>query len=209
MIAFISKWATSSATTAKCLCIIARQPQQSYAGKSTATACAYPHTHRSFISTSEGMAKVALDCARRTSTVSSCAFCEQEGHLAAPSPSFQTRSFLLTGGWPAWSPTARVQRGPSEAARCASTGDQQATLPSPLRGPPRIPCRFGSPRIEHTSSPFSEPLNFPQLSFAFFPFQHRHSSCSSMWPTVRMSRMGKEVIIGRHNISKCSNPSEL
>jgi hypothetical protein len=33
-----------------------------------------------------GVAKVALYCAHRTSTVSSCAFCEQEGHLAAPSP---------------------------------------------------------------------------------------------------------------------------
>ena len=31
-----------------------------------------------------GVAKAALDCAHRTSTVSSCAFCEQEGHLAAP-----------------------------------------------------------------------------------------------------------------------------
>ena len=29
--------------------------------------------------------KAALDCAHRTSTVSSCAFCEQGGHLAAPS----------------------------------------------------------------------------------------------------------------------------
>ena len=26
-------------------------------------------------------------------------------------------------GWPDWSLTARVQRGPSEAARCASKGD--------------------------------------------------------------------------------------
>ena len=33
----------------------------------------------------KGVAKVALDCAHRTSTVSSCAFCEQGGHLAAPS----------------------------------------------------------------------------------------------------------------------------
>ena len=33
-----------------------------------------------------GVAKAALYCAHRTSTVSSCAFCEQEGHLAAPSP---------------------------------------------------------------------------------------------------------------------------
>jgi hypothetical protein len=31
-----------------------------------------------------GVAKAALDCAHRTSTVSSCAFCEQGGRLAAP-----------------------------------------------------------------------------------------------------------------------------
>jgi hypothetical protein len=35
----------------------------------------------------KGVAKAALDCAHRTSTVSSCAFCEQEGHLVAPFPS--------------------------------------------------------------------------------------------------------------------------
>ena len=34
------------------------------------------------------------------------------------------------------SPTARVQRGPSQAARCASTGDQQATLV------PSLDCPF-------------------------------------------------------------------
>jgi len=46
---------------------------------------------RAFQSTSslvKGVAKAALYCAHRTSTVSPCAFCEQEGHLAAPSPSF-------------------------------------------------------------------------------------------------------------------------
>jgi len=31
-----------------------------------------------------GVAKAALYCAHRTSTFLSCAFCEQEGHLAAP-----------------------------------------------------------------------------------------------------------------------------
>jgi len=36
----------------------------------------------------KGSAKAALHCAHRTSTVSSCAFCEQEGRLAAPSSSF-------------------------------------------------------------------------------------------------------------------------
>jgi hypothetical protein len=33
-------------------------------------------------------AQVALYCAHRTSTFRSCAFCEQEGHLAAPPLSF-------------------------------------------------------------------------------------------------------------------------
>jgi hypothetical protein len=36
-----------------------------------------------------GVAEAALYCAHRTSTVSSCAFCEQEGHLAAPAIFFQ------------------------------------------------------------------------------------------------------------------------
>ena len=31
-----------------------------------------------------GAAKVAFNCAHRTSTFLSCAFCEQGGHLAAP-----------------------------------------------------------------------------------------------------------------------------
>ena len=32
-------------------------------------------------------------------------------------------AFIFCKGWPDWSLTARVQRGPSEAARCASKGD--------------------------------------------------------------------------------------
>ena len=40
----------------------------------------------------KGVAEAALYCAHRTSTVSPCAFCEQEGHLAAPSPSFSGRA---------------------------------------------------------------------------------------------------------------------
>ena len=39
-----------------------------------------------------GVAKAALNCAHRTSTVSSCAFCEHGGHLAAPSSSFRGRA---------------------------------------------------------------------------------------------------------------------
>jgi len=36
----------------------------------------------------KGVAEAALYCTHRTSTVPPCAFCEQEGHLAAPFPSF-------------------------------------------------------------------------------------------------------------------------
>ena len=44
----------------------------------------------------EGVAEAALHCAYRTSTVSSCAFCEQEGHLATPSPPLGSGSKFLS-----------------------------------------------------------------------------------------------------------------
>ena len=40
----------------------------------------------------KGAAEAAFHCAHRTSTVSSCAFCEQERHLAAPSPPSEPRA---------------------------------------------------------------------------------------------------------------------
>ena len=59
----------------------------------------------------KGGAEAALYCAHRTSTVSPCAFCEQEGHLAAPSPSFSGRSLRehgrSSGSIPASAPGAR------------------------------------------------------------------------------------------------------
>ncbi len=45
-----------------------------------------------------------------------------KGHTGFPNLSFSLSPYR---GWSVWSPTARVQRGPSQAARCASTGDQQ------------------------------------------------------------------------------------
>ena len=42
-------------------------------------------------------------------------------------------SHLPRRGRARWSPTARVQRGPSETARCTSTGDYQAPPPPLLR----------------------------------------------------------------------------
>jgi hypothetical protein len=37
---------------------------------------------------SKGSGQIVVHCARRTSTFLSCAFREQEGHLAAPFPTF-------------------------------------------------------------------------------------------------------------------------
>jgi hypothetical protein len=49
-----------------------------------------------------GGAKAALNCAHRTSTVSPCAFCEQGGHLAAPSSSFSSRALREHGDRPSY-----------------------------------------------------------------------------------------------------------
>ena len=43
-----------------------------------------------------GVAEAALYCAHRTSTFLSCAFCEQEGHLATPSRLVDFFSILLS-----------------------------------------------------------------------------------------------------------------
>ena len=50
------------------------------------------------------MAKAALNCAHRTSTVSPFAFCEQGGHLAAPSSSFLGRALREHGDRPSYPP---------------------------------------------------------------------------------------------------------
>ena len=43
---------------------------------------------------------------------------------------FSVSSILsFMGGWPGGFPSARVQRGESATARCASTGNRQAVLP--------------------------------------------------------------------------------
>jgi hypothetical protein len=92
--------------------------------------CARPTRALQFsLSFCSGVAEATLYCAYRMSTVSSCAFCEQEGHLAAPSH-------------------------PSETARCTSTGapaTQIHTFPpsTNLKGVARLPF---TPRIEGPSS---------------------------------------------------------
>ncbi len=63
------------------------------------TACSFPSTGAACFGSQLGMSK--------------------EHHSKC---SFQARSFLSFGELPDWCPTARVQRGPSYAARCASTG---------------------------------------------------------------------------------------
>ena len=70
--------------------------------------------------------------ARRPFPTSETACCTStRDQSSLPSHAFSALTHLLfAGGWPAWTSTARVQRGESATARCASTGDHQA--PSPL-----------------------------------------------------------------------------
>jgi len=102
-------------------------------------------------------------------------------HLPHRNRSLQACSFSLHGRVACLvSYCARPTRGVRDRAL---REHRRSSAPSPpMRGHPRIPCRFKSPRIDRASPPSSEPLNFPQLSSAFSPSQHRHSGCSSMWP---------------------------
>jgi hypothetical protein len=101
--------------------------------------CARPTRARQFsIPFFNGVAVAALYCAHWTSTVSSCAFCEQEGHLAAPShPSEAARCASTEAPQPRSTPSLpppplrewpdcrslRIERAPSERARSASKKD--------------------------------------------------------------------------------------
>ena len=63
---------------------------------------------------------------------SSCAFCEQEGHLATSSPSPQGCLLYLSGNDTRSGPTAHVERAHSDRARSGSTGPREchSLLPS-------------------------------------------------------------------------------
>jgi hypothetical protein len=64
----------------------------------------------------------ALDQRGCPSSFSSCGLREHRKPSNLPAHAPSTFTPPLTGGWPAWAPTARVQQAPSERARCASTG---------------------------------------------------------------------------------------
>jgi hypothetical protein len=103
----------------------------------------------------EGVAEAALDCAHRTSTVSSCAFCEQGGHLAvflSHLPLFCTVSVSSRQGTHV-APIAAVERGPSEGARSGSTGATWVSCRSPALDP-----RSSAPRT--ISYSYANPLAF-------------------------------------------------
>ena len=72
-----------------------------------------------------GVAKAALNCAHRTSTVSSCAFCEQGGHLAAPYPSFSSHALREHGdrlSYPTSFSASCYCFHPDSTQRCAISG---------------------------------------------------------------------------------------
>ena len=104
----------------------------------------------------EGVAKVALYCAHRTSTVSPCAFCEQGGRLVTSS---------LTLGSESPPPPYNVH-SLEPVRHCPSTttkDDQAATLFSAPKNPQRIPAN-----TELSLSPLKFPEQLPWLFHAAF-----------------------------------------
>jgi hypothetical protein len=90
----------------------------------------------------KGVAEAALSCAHRTSTVSPCAFCEQEGHLVAPFPSFLGRALRehrrSSGSIPSSAPGAKYRRGyRSIPFSCVPVPREQETNGSPF---PSVLC---------------------------------------------------------------------
>ena len=127
---------------------------------------------------SRGVAEAALYCAHRTSTFLSCAFCEQEGHLAPPFPAgglFQHPPRLGLRRFRAYGrvPSLHLERGkglwPQNRKKDLSFGIGGAgvdpTVPLPLRLPHR---RYSPTRSRHlpisTKVPAS-PSPFPPSSF--------------------------------------------
>ena len=123
-----------------------------------------------------GVAKAALYCAHRTSTVSLCAFCEQEGHLAAPPPH------------------------PSEAARCASTEDHQAPSPPFHRGGsaskkgtwPLPPHSSEAARYASTEDQPGQPLS-PYKTPLLPPTTSQHGGVSCLHPLTTTSSLSAPV----------------
>jgi hypothetical protein len=133
----------------------------------------------------EGVAKAALYCAHGTSTVSSCAFCEQEGHLAAPSPSLQAFSLPLKDS-AAWLIPYCARRTtviylyyPSNLARTPFTRGGPIGLP--LRAtfsPAHLLARRDAPIARARAVQFSIPL-FGGAAEAALYCAHRATTASS------------------------------
>lgn len=116
---------------------------------------------------------IGLHCARLTSTSS------------IETASSKLARLAFSGTAPVSGLTAAVERAHSHRARSGSKRPARVSvLPLFLRVPPRIPCRFKSPRINHASPPSSEPLNFPHISSSFSLRIRRHSGCSNIRPSA-------------------------
>ena len=115
---------------------------------------------------------------RRKSATARCASKEDHQPPALFLPSNLVR-LAFSGPVPVSGLTAAVERAHSYRARSGSKRPTWVPVLPPMRGPPRI---------ERAAPALSEPLNLPQLSFTFSPFQRRHSGCSSNYPTGRADR---------------------
>ena len=116
---------------------------------------------------------------RRESATARCASKEDHQPPAPFLPSNLVRS-AFSGPVPVSGLTAAVERAHSNRARSGSKRPTWVPVLPPMRGPPRIPCWFNSPRIKRSPLPLSEPLNFPHISSSFSLRIRRHSHCSSI-----------------------------
>ena len=103
-----------------------------------------------------GVAEAAFFCAHRTSTVSPCAFCEQEGHLAAP-PLPPSSLVFFFSGWPGLALNCARRARPF---RARAPGAKRATRLPPTSIPLR-PFPLQTLRSFHRS----RPGRFPNTHF--------------------------------------------
>ena len=96
--------------------------------------------------------QTGLQCAHRTSTVSSCAFCEQEGWSGDSFPILPSSLVTSSRGWPGLVPTAHVERPQFHRGHSVSTAINAPTKLARYRPEVVRPGRSSIARVERGPS---------------------------------------------------------
>ena len=129
--------------------------------------------------------QTGLQCAHRTSTVSSCAFCEQEGWSGDSFPIPPSSLASLSWNGTRVGPTAAVERAHSDRARSGSKGSARVPFHPFHRGGSASKKGPGHP----SPSSFRNPTPYPFLSSrpvflpSFLPVSFLSlSACLNLFP---------------------------